>query len=205
MNQPRQKHLHTSPRRPFTVEEDARLIEIMNHNHFTSWRNVANQMSNRTSRQCRERWSNYLSPSIRNDPWTSTEDNLLVEKLNENGHSWSVLCRFFNGRSENDVKNRWYSHLRYQTIMVDDKYKMVDSSESVLLPERKKRSRQRAKPQEDALHFLETVTNPDTDNKLNNTIREVCRNDNLNFVSELSISNLICNINSIKEDDHYFV
>jgi hypothetical protein len=72
--------------------------------------------------QCRERWSNYLSPNIRSDPWTEAEDRLVVEKMNEDHFSWSLIAPFFNGRSDNDIKNRWYSHLKYETIQQDEKY-----------------------------------------------------------------------------------
>ena len=145
----------TVVRRPFTPDEDVRLMEIMRVFPFTSWEAVAHQMGDRTSRQVRERWVNYLSPNIRCEPWTEAEDQLLLDKINELGRCWSTIGHFFNGRSENDVKNRWYSHLRYRTA--EDGYgrlQFVDPSESAY-PERKKRNRPKISPKQNALRMME--------------------------------------------------
>ncbi|OHT11897.1 hypothetical protein TRFO_18472 [Tritrichomonas foetus] len=106
-------------RNPFTPEEDAQLIEIMTTKKFVNWEFVSSQMGNRSSRQCRERWINYLNPDIRVGPWTNNEDMLLIAKVNELGKFWAAISKFFNGRSENDVKNRWYSHVRHWTIEIN--------------------------------------------------------------------------------------
>lgn len=147
---------HSTVRRPFTIEEDALLMDIMSHQDFLSWDHVSNQIPGRTTRQCRERWVNYLSPNIRNDPWTEAEDQLLLDKINELGRCWSNIGRFFDGRSENDVKNRWYSHLKYK-VKEDENGKcqfITDPSESPY-PERKKRNRTKVCPQKNAMRMLE--------------------------------------------------
>jgi hypothetical protein len=59
---------------------------------------------------------NYLSPAVRTGPWRPVEDELLVAKISEIGRTWSALVQYFSGRSESDIKNRWYSHLRYRTV-----------------------------------------------------------------------------------------
>jgi hypothetical protein len=99
---------------------------------------------------------NYLCPSVKNGPWTEAEDRLLLAKINEIGRSWSVMGRFFPGRSENDIKNRWYSHLRYATVQ-DGNHQLVlvkDQGET-MFPQRKKRNRTRVCPQQNAMRMLE--------------------------------------------------
>jgi hypothetical protein len=64
-------------------------------------------MPNRTTRQCRERYKNYLSPELRNLPWSPAEDLLLRERFSEFGPRWATLATFFNGRSDVSLKNRW--------------------------------------------------------------------------------------------------
>jgi hypothetical protein len=114
---------HTLPRRPFTSEEDALLISILGTMQpvnpwaeiglpANSWEFVAQRFTNRTARQCRERWVNYLAPHLRSEPWTQEEDQLLREKVAQFGRAWAEISRVFCGRSVNDVKNRWYTHLR---------------------------------------------------------------------------------------------
>ena len=79
---------------------------------FTTWIAVAEQIPGRSARQCRDRWANYLSPNNKNGPWSQAEDEILAAKQREYGSQWSLICKFFNGRSENNVKNRWYTHLK---------------------------------------------------------------------------------------------
>ncbi|OHT16705.1 hypothetical protein TRFO_12959 [Tritrichomonas foetus] len=108
-------NLKKGPRRVrkiFSPEEDSKLTEIMNKQKFVSWDKVAKEIATRTARQCRDRWLNYLSPAIRRDPWTRKEDILLVDKINEYGTHWSQISKFFTGRSDNHIKNRWYSYLK---------------------------------------------------------------------------------------------
>jgi hypothetical protein len=75
------------------------------------------------------------------------EDALLLEKINELGRSWAAIGRFFNGRSENDIKNRWYSHLRFSTFfdVRTGWYYFIDPSRSAFSL-RKKRFRVKAQP-----------------------------------------------------------
>jgi len=47
-----------------------------------------------------------------NKPWTEEEDKLLFQLYKEKGSVWSVIARCFPGRTENNLKNRFYSTLR---------------------------------------------------------------------------------------------
>lgn len=102
----------TFSRKPFTPDEDAKLVEIVSVQPFLNWQYIASLLPGRTARQCRERWSEYLNPSIKFQPWTNTEDSLLVQLVQTYGNRWTLISKMFNGRTGNDVKNRWYSHLK---------------------------------------------------------------------------------------------
>ena len=99
-------------RKLFSPQEDALLTQIMYKQPFETWSAVAEQLPGRTARQCRDRWVNYLSPSNKNGPWTHEEDQLLAEKYIEHGPQWTTIAKFFDGRSENNVKNRWYTYVK---------------------------------------------------------------------------------------------
>eukprot|EP00826_Nyctotherus_ovalis_P028396 TRINITY_DN2243_c0_g3_i2.p1 TRINITY_DN2243_c0_g3~~TRINITY_DN2243_c0_g3_i2.p1 ORF type:complete len:271 (-),score=51.40 TRINITY_DN2243_c0_g3_i2:100-912(-) len=45
-------------------------------------------------------------------PWTKEEDTLLFKLYKEKGSVWSAIAKNFPGRSENNLKNRFYSTLR---------------------------------------------------------------------------------------------
>ena len=64
-------------------------------------------MPNRTSRQCRDRYRNYLDPQIMNTAWKKEEDILLLEKYNIFGSKWSIIAQFFPNRTANNIKNRY--------------------------------------------------------------------------------------------------
>jgi hypothetical protein len=91
----------------FTTTEDAYLRDVVERFGTNDWILVANQMPLRNPRQCRERWTNYLCPTIANDDWTAEEDELLEQKFAELGTKWKVITEFFPARSTNNIKYRW--------------------------------------------------------------------------------------------------
>jgi hypothetical protein len=154
------KHKHATPRRMFTAAEDAQLLRIVDANPGQPWEMIASQMGHRSARQCRERYANYLAPSLRVADWTAAEDSLLLEKINELGSAWAVIRLCFNGRSENDIKNRWYSHLRFSTYLDrrSGRYYFLDPSQSAFSV-RRKRFRVKVHPNLNARKILDNQTN----------------------------------------------
>jgi hypothetical protein len=154
---------HVMPsRKPFTIEEDARLIELANStDRSAGWNQVANQMPGRSARQCRERWATYLAPSIRVAPWTVAEDNLLLSQISVIGNQWAFIARLFNGRSVNDVKNRWYSHLRDVVRENSNGILQVQRNfDGSIIPVKKKRHRKLTSPSRVALAHLSSIHPP---------------------------------------------
>ncbi|OHS94338.1 hypothetical protein TRFO_11196 [Tritrichomonas foetus] len=94
-------------RSKFTPQEDATLKKLVNELGCTKWSEIASKLLNRTGRQCRERWKNYLAPGIENGPWTIEEDSILIQKVGEFGTIWSKIVKFFPGRTDVNLKNRW--------------------------------------------------------------------------------------------------
>ena len=105
---------HVPPRTKFTQNEDRMLVKLVNEMENVNWKSIASKMNGRTPRQCRERYNNYLSPSLRLDPWNPDEDALLIRKYNEYGPQWAFLSRFFNNRGPVNLKNH-YAKLSYQS------------------------------------------------------------------------------------------
>ncbi|OHS97146.1 hypothetical protein TRFO_36704 [Tritrichomonas foetus] len=99
-------------RRVFSLEEDQRLLKIIHRIGTKDWGKVAARMKNRTPRQCKERWSTYLSPYINKSPWTPEEEELLIQKYQEIGPKWSKIATFFIGRPDNCIKNHWNATMR---------------------------------------------------------------------------------------------
>jgi hypothetical protein len=97
----------TSVRHRFTPLEDQRLRDLVSEHGQTDWGKISSLLGTRCARQCRERYRNYLDPTLRQEPWTGDEDQLLFEKFAEFGPKWALIQQFFDGRSEANVKNRW--------------------------------------------------------------------------------------------------
>jgi hypothetical protein len=68
----------------------------------------------RNGKQCRERWVNFLNPEIKKDPFSLTEDILILEKRLSIGNKWSEIIKEMPGRTENNVKNRF--NMMYKNI-----------------------------------------------------------------------------------------
>lgn len=92
----------------WTDEEDEMLKAIV-FKGFEHWGKVADQMPGRTSKQCRERWANYLDPSLLKTAFTQAEDDAVMRLQSEFGNKWAYIARLIPGRTENSVKLRYHA------------------------------------------------------------------------------------------------
>ncbi|OHT15998.1 Myb-like DNA-binding domain containing protein [Tritrichomonas foetus] len=95
------------PRCSFTQDEDNFLVDLVAQFGDDNWNTIASYMESRNPRQCKDRYTSYLSPSIKNDPYSEEEDNLLKQKYEELGPKWVRISRFFHNRTDISVKCRW--------------------------------------------------------------------------------------------------
>jgi len=108
----------------WSLEED----ELLNHVvklGFKNWREVADKIPGRTSKQCRERWNHYLCPDVIKTPFTTKEDNLLATLYKRYGNHWSKIAKEMPGRTENQVRFR-VEHLKLSCQRKDISYSKQD-------------------------------------------------------------------------------
>ena len=60
-------------RQTWKVEEDSKLISLVNQHGTLDWRHIASEMECRDAKQCRERWMNHLDPLIDRSPFRPEE------------------------------------------------------------------------------------------------------------------------------------
>ena len=96
-------------RTKFSKEEDEKLIKLVEELGNYDWNTISSRMNGRTPRQCRERYRNYLAPSLVNGPWTTEEDALLIQKFAQYGPRWATFVQYFKNRSDVNIKNHWSS------------------------------------------------------------------------------------------------
>jgi len=94
--------------------EDAIVVEAVttsSEQPFTRWSDLAQRLPGRVGKQIRDRWVNHLNPAINHMPFTREDDLLLFKGHEELGKRWvEISTKYFNStRSENHIKNRWYS------------------------------------------------------------------------------------------------
>lgn len=89
----------------FTLEED-QLIINMCKNTKPNWRLIAEMLVNRTPRQVRDRYVNYLDTNIKHGPWSKEEDELLIRMFGMHGNKWSIIQQYIPNRNSNQIKNR---------------------------------------------------------------------------------------------------
>jgi hypothetical protein len=54
------------------------------------WAVIASKFDNRSAKQCRERWNEYLSPTIDHSPFTIEEDFIILRSQAKLGNKWKV-------------------------------------------------------------------------------------------------------------------
>ena len=92
----------------WSEDEDRMLVFLVSQGH-KNWGKVAAHMPGRTSKQCRERWNNYLDPTLIHTPFTDDEDEVLLKLQAEFGNKWALISRQIPGRTENAVKLRYHA------------------------------------------------------------------------------------------------
>jgi Myb-like DNA-binding domain len=111
------------------------------------WIKVSENVDGRNTKQCRDRWYNYLRPGIIKGHWTLQEEEIIKDMYHTFGAKyvqniqqskmykklchfhcsvflmfvvlfvacfcrWCTMAKMMKNRSENDVKNKWYSMKR---------------------------------------------------------------------------------------------
>ncbi|XP_073287312.1 transcription factor MYB114-like [Primulina huaijiensis] len=104
----------------WTAEEDRKLSYYIEKHGPKKWKSVANKSGlNRCGKSCRLRWLNYLKPDIKRGNISDAEDDLILRLHRLLGNRWSLIARRIPGRTDNEIKNYWNSHLSKKAKLME--------------------------------------------------------------------------------------
>jgi len=96
---------------PWSEDEDRRLRQIVSKHTLkneSTWDRVSESMGFiRSNIQCRERWVNFLDPTLNSGPWTAKEDACLMSLCDERGNKWKKFTSILVGRSALHIRRRF--------------------------------------------------------------------------------------------------
>ncbi|RCV35189.1 hypothetical protein SEVIR_7G232200v4 [Setaria viridis] len=97
----------------WTPEEDMRLIAYIQKYGHANWRALPKQAGLlRCGKSCRLRWINYLRPDLKRGNFTAEEEETIIKLHGLLGNKWSKIAACLPGRTDNEIKNVWNTHLK---------------------------------------------------------------------------------------------
>ncbi|KAL9234618.1 hypothetical protein vseg_009471 [Gypsophila vaccaria] len=101
----------------WTKDEDQRLIDYIRLHGEGCWRSLPKSAGLlRCGKSCRLRWINYLRPDLKRGNFTDEEDELIIKLHSLLGNKWSLIAGRLPGRTDNEIKNYWNTHIKRKLI-----------------------------------------------------------------------------------------
>ncbi|KAI3782974.1 hypothetical protein L2E82_13035 [Cichorium intybus] len=110
-------------RGPWTREEDQILVNYIKMYGHGNWRALPKLAGLlRCGKSCRLRWTNYLNPDIKRGNFTREEEQAIIQFHAALGNRWSAIAAQLPGRTDNEIKNVWHTHLKKRVHEPEDRY-----------------------------------------------------------------------------------
>ncbi|XP_045799731.1 transcription factor MYB10-like [Trifolium pratense] len=105
-------------RGPWSPAEDLKLIAFVQKFGHENWRSLPKQAGlQRCGKSCRLRWINYLRPDLKRGNFTVEEEDTIIRLHKAFGNKWSKIASCLPGRTDNEIKNVWNTHLKKKLVV----------------------------------------------------------------------------------------
>ncbi|XP_076948997.1 transcription factor MYB58-like [Bidens hawaiensis] len=119
---------------PWSPAEDVRLVSFIQKHGHPNWPSLPKQAGLlRCGKSCRLRWINYLRPDVKRGNFTLEEEHSIIHLHATFGNKWSKIASHFPGRTDNEIKNVWNTHLKKRSLLMknnNDATKILTPSSS---------------------------------------------------------------------------
>lgn len=104
----------------WSTEEEAQIQLLVEKYGTDNWETVHREFRSRNERDekaIRNRYYDFLEPSLSKDPFTVAEENVLWQQYEMLGRKWTKIAKALPGRSPKMVRNQFFSICRRKYIM----------------------------------------------------------------------------------------
>jgi len=85
-----------------------------------SWNFISKIIKNRTSKQIRLRYNNYLNPELKKDDFSKEEDFKIISLYKIFCNQWTKYKDFVPGRSDKIIKRRFFKLIKKNPICINN-------------------------------------------------------------------------------------